>query len=352
MLKVGVYKKNQSSFDQQTKLKRISQDIWEHIAKQNNLKYKYIEVTTKWKDTVKDLNDGKYDIIVGPYIITSKKHKQVDFTIPWYIANYSIASHKEPLGRQIAMLLLRMISVFTIFIFVSLLINSFFLKYEYANELKQNLWGTLWKFTSHSTFAFFFRSFHKFKPQTTPLKIVFWFYAFFGFMFVAYVIASFVELFRNYFTSRATLPNKPTLVSANSSAIPFLRSKGGIVKEIEKDMKTSTSSSLIDVYLNNKKDYLGVFGIESSRYGKLRKNPKYKNIKFNRYNLGFASIGFILPKDSKIKRQINETLYKIRTDGSVLKIGKKHLPNRYLKNFMTTVNKKDLEKKKEEEIGK
>ena len=73
---------------------------------------------------------------------------------------------------------------------------------------------------------------------------------------------------------------------------------------------------------------------------------KYKNIDFENYNLGSSILGFILPKQSQYKQIINQELLRMRQNGDILAIGKERLPYGYLKNLMTTVQKKDLAKKK------
>ena len=346
MLRVGIFKKSSSSFDTQSALRLLAVDIWEKLANNLNLKYKYINIDTSFKQAKKDLNAGKYDIIVGPYIISSRLKKDVDFTEPWYVATYAIATYKEELYLKVLKLFLKNLTIFVAFIFFSMLINSFMLKYEYANELKTNLYKTLLEFTSHSVFSFLYRGLHNYMPKTPQLKFLFWFYAVLGFVYFAFLIASFVELFREHFVVKTKLPNKPTLVSANSPSIPYLRAKGGVVKELEQDMKTASNSSLIDVYMNNRNDYLGVFGFESSQYSKIRGKKKYKNIDFENYNLGSSILGFILPKQSQYKQIINQELLRMRQNGDILAIGKERLPYGYLKNLMTTVQKKDLAKKK------
>ena len=347
LFRVGIFKKSSSSFDTQSALKLLSTDIWEKLANNLKLKYKYIHIDTTFKQAKEDLNAGKYDIIVGPYIVSSRLKTDVDFSEPWYVATYAIATYKEELYLQVIKLLLKNLVIFIAFIFFSMLINSFMLKYEYAKELKNNLYKTLFEFTAHSVFSFLYRGLHAYSPKTIQLKLLFWFYAVLGFIYFAFLIASFVELFRNHFIVQKKLPNKPTLVSANSPSIPYLRAKGGVVKELEQDMKTASNSSLIDVYMDNRKNYLGVFGFESSQYSKIRGKKKYQNIEFEKYNLGSSVLAYLLPKKSKYKYMINQELLRMRNNGDILAIGKERLPYKFLKNLMTTVKKKDMVNKLE-----
>ena len=111
MLKVGIFKKSSSSFDTQSALKLLSIDIWEKLANNLKLKYKYVNIDTTFKQAKKDLNHGKYDIIVGPYIVNSRLKKDVDFTQPWYVATYAIATYKEKIYIKIIKLLLKNINI-------------------------------------------------------------------------------------------------------------------------------------------------------------------------------------------------------------------------------------------------
>ena len=121
MLKVGINKRGKSNFSKQTNLKRLSIDVWEKMATNGNIDYKYIDLTGDWDDTVEKLNRGDIDILIGPYIQNFKRKKDVDFTLPWYMATYSIASYKKPLLFKVLSLLGKFALIYVLFMIFSFL---------------------------------------------------------------------------------------------------------------------------------------------------------------------------------------------------------------------------------------
>ncbi len=67
------------------KLQGPSVWLWEKVAEENNLKYKYVELS--FNDLLKGLSDRTVDIALSPLTITSKRSKKMDFSTPYYIAH-------------------------------------------------------------------------------------------------------------------------------------------------------------------------------------------------------------------------------------------------------------------------
>lgn len=59
--------------------------LWENIAKDNNLSYKYIPMT--FEDLLHGLENDKIDVSLSPVTITSERIKKMDFSSPYYIAH-------------------------------------------------------------------------------------------------------------------------------------------------------------------------------------------------------------------------------------------------------------------------
>lgn len=62
--------------------------LWEKIAEENNISYKYVEFT--FDKLLKGLSNKTIDIALSPLTITSKRSKKMDFSTPYYIAHSSI----------------------------------------------------------------------------------------------------------------------------------------------------------------------------------------------------------------------------------------------------------------------
>ncbi len=62
--------------------------LWENIAKENNLEYKYIEMPLE--KLVKALKEDKVDASLSPLTITAARSRVMNFTLPYHIENASL----------------------------------------------------------------------------------------------------------------------------------------------------------------------------------------------------------------------------------------------------------------------
>ena len=73
----------------------IAIEIWEKIAKNLNIKFEYVELKNDKDLAIQKIKSRDIDILVGPYNITEKRYKDVNFTIPFYMTNFCFASVKK-----------------------------------------------------------------------------------------------------------------------------------------------------------------------------------------------------------------------------------------------------------------
>ncbi len=62
--------------------------LWENIAKENNLEYRYIELSLD--ELLKALKNNKIDVSVSPLTITAERYKVINFTSPYHIEHASL----------------------------------------------------------------------------------------------------------------------------------------------------------------------------------------------------------------------------------------------------------------------
>lgn len=66
-------------------------ELWEDIARQMGLKYRFIEAPTI-TDLIDGVASGKYDAGVGAITVTSERERQVEFTHPFFSTGLAIAT--------------------------------------------------------------------------------------------------------------------------------------------------------------------------------------------------------------------------------------------------------------------
>lgn len=90
----------------------ISVEIWEEIARSHGWKYEYTFLpATGYPDFVPELEGNKFDVVIGPVIVTYQRLSDLSFSIPYYISTSNVIAKNEP-------------STF-LFLFVHLIENTF-----------------------------------------------------------------------------------------------------------------------------------------------------------------------------------------------------------------------------------
>lgn len=90
----------------------ISVELWEEIARSHGWKYEYTFLpATGYPDFVPELEGNKFDVVIGPVIVTYQRLSDLSFSIPYYISTSNVIAKNEP-------------STF-LFLFVHLIENTF-----------------------------------------------------------------------------------------------------------------------------------------------------------------------------------------------------------------------------------
>ena len=61
----------------------ICVDVWKKIVEDNQIKYKFKHAGSAYDLAIKDLQQNKYDILIGAFAMTPKRYELVNFTYPY-----------------------------------------------------------------------------------------------------------------------------------------------------------------------------------------------------------------------------------------------------------------------------
>ncbi len=67
--------------------------LWENIAVENNLEFKYVEMPLK--ELLEALENNKIDASLSPLTITAKRYQTINFTTPYHIEHDAILERNE-----------------------------------------------------------------------------------------------------------------------------------------------------------------------------------------------------------------------------------------------------------------
>jgi polar amino acid transport system substrate-binding protein len=298
----------------------ISIEIWEKIAKNLNIKFEYVELQNDKDLAIQKIKSGDIDILVGPYNITEKRYKDVNFTIPFYITNFCFASSKKNDYLQnyinLSKSLLHIVFLFLLVLFIN----------NFSKNLIKN--ANLFNVIVNSI-----PTFNKFDKNM-------WFLYFIVFICI---IIIYINSFKPSFSltpTRFLLKNKSVLYSDSNKVqtiVDKYKMKGKLisVKNSADHLKQYNNDSLLNKYIQDIDNIDGVLD-ECSKISYIlnHNNEKYKDIKIIRKNLSRELYSFVLPKESKILDKINSTIRQNQLDKINQNIVTKYLgPN--FQNYST-----------------
>ena len=272
----------------------IAVEIWEKIAKKLNIKFDYVEIPNDEDLAIQKIKSRDIDILIGPYSISEKRYKDVNFTIPFYMTNFCFASAKKTDYLQnyinLSLSLLHVLFFFLLVLFINNITKNLTKNANLFNVIVNSI-PTFNKFDKNMWFLYFI-------------------------VFIC-VIIIYVNSFKPSFSltpTRFLLKNKSVLYTDNNKVqtiIDKYKMKGKFisVKNSADHLKQSNNDPLLNKYL---KDNYKIDGFidECSiiSYILNNNNDKYKDIKIIGKNLSRELYSFVLPKESKLLDKINSTL--------------------------------------------
>ena len=271
----------------------IAIDIWETIAKKEDIEFSYVEVGPEEEDAIKKLQKNEVDILVGPYTITSKRYQHVGYTIPFYYSDIALASSRQTNNLENYINISKTIgAIMFLFIFI-LFINNF------INNFNKN-----------ASFAeFFINAIPTFKER----KMYLLYAIIFGAIFVLYVNTYNPNLNLNpvglsIFSKNVIYTQKSDIIK---KVLKKYNAKGTYVeiKDTADHQKQIQNNDAFNKYINSKDTQYGIIDDSSKLAYVLHHNiKKYEGIRIIENNLAKTLYAFIVPKGSDYLDRINGAL--------------------------------------------
>lgn len=309
VLKVGVLEKDPFIINKD-KLSGFTIDIWENIAKKNNIDFQYH--TIKRESLIDNaINQSLYDVILGVVDLDAERIRKVDYTVPYYFTNFSLVIKKQDSNKQILIELSKFLLMFFSFFIISMIICFF----SSNHDIKIN---EVIHFTTKNMSPYVFGN----RDPGLLAKINY----FFGFFFI---ILFFIGSYKLFFTEKieTDIPKNPILVDSKSvMLIKYLKSRGAQVRIVN---NSGGLNNLLDMYLSDTDNLAGVFVQEEGKIAKdgsiFNKNPKYQNLTFRRYNFGQNQVSIIMKKNHPLYEIVNSEIISMREKGEIYNISKNWL---------------------------
>ena len=98
VLKVGILGSAPFVINKGDQYDGLSVAYWKSISERIGVPYEFVPTNQSFDQSVKDVANGKYDVLVGPVSVTSERAKIVDFSRPYFVNNVGLVVKTQKLG--------------------------------------------------------------------------------------------------------------------------------------------------------------------------------------------------------------------------------------------------------------
>ena len=301
-------------------------DLWEAIAKELNLRYRYREVPLTY--IFSDLRSGKADIGLSGISITSDREEQIDFSTHYFDSGLGIMVRKSKdldiTAALKAILTRQNLKIFLYFFMIIILLSHLFWLLEKRNGqvsdkyVKGTYEASYWAIVTSATVGF-----GDIVPKTFLSRLITFILIFCGIAFFSYMQAQMSSTFtlqklESRISSHKQLSGKLVATQKDTTSVRVLKQLGANIVEVD-DIKKA-----IDKLLKKEIDAVVFDAPDLLYYAKNEGEGKVAVIGdlFCRQYYGIA-----FRAGSKLREDVNLALLRFRENGFLNEIHQRWLDN-------------------------
>ena len=328
VIRVGVFPSAApiSYVDNNGRYQGIAVKIWQEIADQLGLAYKYVPIRTTYDQSVIDLAAGKYDLIVGPLSVTHERLKLVDYSRPYFLNKIGLVVRDEKVNFFST---IRSIFGITLIILTSLFLIAFivfshiFWIYErgkckqvsknYSDGIREAMWTTITSFLRDVLYD----------PKTTGARVVLGFWLLLSVIFMA-AISALVTATLTYSLTQQHTPFKK-MSDLNNRVIAVEEGTIDAQTALRAGAKIHPEKTLYAALQSlSAGEVEGVVDDYFLAEGMIKKYPELK-VHLSNLILSNDEYAFAMPDGSKLKKAIDLELTKLQDKGFTKAICRKYI---------------------------
>ena len=308
-------------------------DIWEKIAQENNIKYKYVNAGNNYNDSLKEIH--KYDLILGCFIVTPERYNKYIFSESLFDVKLGIAHIKMNKGLNIVKRLsynLRYIVLIMTIIFIIAILIFFYLEYGKfynINKLDQ----------SYMTIGLTLLQQGAMKSPKSKLGGIFLLIISFTTIILTSIMTAITtktvfdhDIEKALYSENSSMANKRFLIQKGHYNINKISNKipGLLIKEYN-----GIAENMFKYYIKNSDKFDGLL-INQINLAYYMEKFKIKNIEISSFYLSIFPQGFIFNKkfsESELAKKINYSILNIVISKEINKVCEMYIPK--YKNICT-----------------
>lgn len=317
--KINVYLVNKDIIDEGNYIfNKVYIEIWKRIKEKLKHKYIFIEKTVdaNYPKHLKELSEGKFDILVSGLNVTKERLNNNYFTIPIYVTRPCVLFPLISNNYQDFFTYLKFYTKIWIKPFITLIIFSLLISILDIILFKNINLNTLLK--SNSILIGNLGYLNTVKENKTYIKLflIALIHLFMMHFIFSYTTALSVKFINAYSSMDLSMRNKKILLADGSKENYQLIKRAGGIPIIISQQKIRDYGGIEEYYLSNQNEGDGVFvGFLSKRSEALLNSNKLKksNYYFGSYYNGYA----INRKNNELLMDINEVIHKLKSNGDI-----------------------------------
>lgn len=304
-------------------LSGFSVDLWDLIARERGWQYEWVYLETLG-EMLDQMRDGKADVAIAAVSITAERETFIDFSYPYYQAGLQILVSGKDGGTGAAiwsavkeLFTSQAFAIAAVIFLASVLIVShitWFLERKnnphFSKSYIPGLWDAFWwAIVTITTVGYGDKA-----PKAVTGRIFALFWMIFGYFMFAYFTAAVtstvtVQELRGDIQGPDDLFDKRVAVIANSTSASFLQRRG-------KTSNVVAVSSADEAYqlLNEKRIEAFVHDAPVLQYYVTQQGAGDVRIAGEVFN--HEQYGVVLPRGSALREEVNQSILRLREDGS------------------------------------
>lgn len=226
----------------------IAVKIWEKTAEKYDIDYEYICLDRKYDDTLKEINEGKYDVALAEFSVINRRYDLALYSRPYFVSKMKVYRKRNDNSFK-NFVTNRIVKILFVFAFLILFIYSM---------IRKNILNVPYSDALYDTYTIFFTNIKDFitinkKNYPFKLKVINGIWIFIRYIFFTVVVAQSINIIvktTDYITDEEYEGIKKINVLKGTSYVDYVKNIGK-----QPELNNSNQEVVEKLYKSNYDEY-------------------------------------------------------------------------------------------------